>query len=54
MCIRDSIGISNVNQRIKLIYGAAYGVSIRSIRGAGTEIRVQLPARDVEEMKRYV
>ena len=48
------IGISNVNQRIKLIYGAAYGVSIRSTRGAGTEIRVQLPARDVEEMKRYV
>ena len=48
------IGISNVNQRIKLIYGAAYGVSIRSIRGAGTEIRVQLPARSVEEMKRYV
>lgn len=48
------IGISNVNQRIKLIYGTAYGVSIRSIRGAGTEIRVQIPARDVEEMKRYV
>ena len=48
------IGISNVNQRIKLIYGEAYGVSIQSTRGAGTEIRVQIPARSVEEMKRYV
>lgn len=48
------IGISNVNQRIKLIYGEDYGVSVRSTLGTGTEIRVQIPAKSVEEMKRYV
>ena len=37
------IGVRNVNERIKLIYGEAYGVSISSERGEGTKVRIVLP-----------
>ncbi|MGG6311480.1 sensor histidine kinase [Paenibacillus macerans] len=37
------IGIQNVNNRIKLLYGEAYGVHISSTKGEGTKIRIVLP-----------
>lgn len=37
-------GIRNVNQRIKLYYGAAYGVSIFSRLGIGTTVSIRIPA----------
>jgi len=37
------IGISNVNKRIKLIYGERYGVKIKSQVGTGTEIEISMP-----------
>lgn len=37
------IGIRNVNDRIKLLYGDPYGVHIESKIGEGTKIRIVLP-----------
>jgi len=39
----SSIGIENVNQRIRLLYGTEYGVSIHSVMGRGTTITLRLP-----------
>ncbi|KRF06795.1 hypothetical protein ASG89_18250 [Paenibacillus sp. Soil766] len=38
-----SIGIANVNKRIKLIYGSQYGVDIESQGNKGTKITITLP-----------
>ncbi|MNI20962.1 Sensor histidine kinase YehU [compost metagenome] len=45
-------GVKNVNERIKLRYGDDYGVTIASFFGAGTTVRLLLPAgmKDNEEM----
>lgn len=37
------IGIKNVNDRIKMIYGDTYGLQISSIEGYGTQITIRLP-----------
>lgn len=37
------IGIQNVDNRIKLLYGEPYGVHISSTKGEGTKIRIVLP-----------
>lgn len=39
----SGIGIKNVNERIKLIYGNDYGIEIKSELGKGTEIIILLP-----------
>lgn len=38
-----SIGLKNVHRRIRMLYGEAYGVTIRSEIGAGTMIAVRIP-----------
>lgn len=40
---KERIGISNVNNRIKLIYGEKYGVKIYSKLNSGTHIYIYLP-----------
>lgn len=42
--LSGSIGVKNVNQRIKLYYGNAYGVSIASTPLQGTIVSLTLPA----------
>jgi len=42
---RRGYGIRNVDERIKLHYGKAYGVAITSRPGAGTQVRIVIPAR---------
>ncbi|WP_438432150.1 cache domain-containing sensor histidine kinase [Gorillibacterium sp. sgz500922] len=37
-------GLKNVEERIKLRYGPDYGIAIRSLYGAGTAVRLLLPA----------
>ncbi|CAM4413937.1 two-component system sensor histidine kinase YesM [Paenibacillus endophyticus] len=37
------IGLKNVNERIKLHYGNAYGLKVTSERGTGTVVMLQLP-----------
>lgn len=39
----NSIGLQNVQARIKLLYGDAYGLKINSIDGMGTAVKVILP-----------
>ena len=39
----DSYGLYNVNERIRLNFGEAYGLSIESIYGEGTVVKVKLP-----------
>lgn len=40
---RSGIAISNVNQRIALMFGEEYGVSISSTPGVGTDVTLTLP-----------
>ena len=37
------IGLFNVDQRLKLKYGEAFGLDIKSIEGIGTEVMIKLP-----------
>lgn len=38
-----SIGLKNVNDRIRLYHGHRYGLRIRSIPGVGTVVRIVIP-----------
>jgi two-component system sensor histidine kinase YesM len=40
----SGIGVKNVNERIKLLYGETYGVEITSTLGKGTKVRIRLPS----------
>ena len=39
-------GIHNVQERIRLHYGEAYGASVESRKGEGTTVTVRLPLLD--------
>lgn len=39
----DSIGLANVNSRIRLFYGPEYGISISSVPDGGTEVTINIP-----------
>ena len=39
----EHIGLKNVNQRIKLYYGNAYGISVESMPGRGSSFTLTLP-----------
>lgn len=41
---KDFYGLYNVNERIRMIFGSDYGLSINSTYGAGTEVTIRLPA----------
>ena len=45
----ESIGLVNVNQRIRLFYGESYGLQISSAPGKGTRIEILLPLRNHSE-----
>lgn len=42
---KESIGLYNINQRVKLCYGAEYGMTIDSERERGTVITLHLPEK---------
>lgn len=46
-----SIGVANVNERIKLICGAEYGINISSQTDMGTKVEIILPIIDEEVEK---
>ena len=50
----SSIGLSNVYQRNCILFGDAYGLTLTSQLGKGTQVEVSLPVMSKEEMKRYV
>jgi two-component system LytT family sensor kinase len=39
----EGIGISNVHERLKILYGADFVMQIRSREGEGTKIRIEVP-----------
>lgn len=41
--LQGGVGLSNVNDRIKLMYGEKYGLDIQSIRKVGTDVMVLIP-----------
>lgn len=45
----SGIGVNNVDDRLKLIYGEAYGIDVKSEEGRGTAITILLPAKFKEE-----
>lgn len=46
------IGIKNVHDRIRLIFGNDYGVSISSAKDRGTTVNIRIPALLKEDMKK--
>lgn len=44
-----SIGLTNVNKRIKMFHGDSYGLSFSSKPGKGTKVRITLPKNVSEE-----
>lgn len=44
----ESIGLSNVNLRLSMMYGSEYGLEIQSTYGIGTEVMLKIPASDKE------
>ncbi|WP_026508276.1 sensor histidine kinase [Butyrivibrio sp. MC2013] len=43
---RDKTGISNTDQRIRLLCGEAYGINIRSNKGEGTDVMIKIPSKE--------
>ena len=39
----DGIGISNVHERLRVLYGNDFRLQITSRQGAGTLIRIEIP-----------
>lgn len=46
-----SIGLWNVNRRIKLLYGEKYGITIYSTQGRGTTVELFFPIRSLDGAK---
>ena len=46
---KDIYGLYNVNERIRLNFGEAYGISIKSEYGEGTVVSVLVPYVESEE-----
>ena len=51
---REGYGIFNVNERIRLHFGAQYGLTLESEWGKGTVASVKLPCIPLEEVEKYV
>lgn len=46
---QDSIGLRNVNRRLKIRYGESHGLVIESVPGGGTRICVWIPMTENAE-----
>ena len=46
---RTHIGIVNVNQRIRIRFGEAYGVNFSSTFGKGTRVEIRMPLIRLEK-----
>jgi two-component system, sensor histidine kinase YesM len=48
----NNIGLRNINQRLKLIYGAEFGIDIESIQGQWTRVSLVIPTQKLDVYKR--
>lgn len=44
---KDFYGLFNINERIRLYYGADYGIQIQSRFQIGTEVEIRIPIREI-------
>ena len=44
-----NIGLSNLNSRIKMLYGINYGVDIQSVYGCYTKVKVTIPKKNLKD-----
>ncbi|HOJ09870.1 MAG TPA: histidine kinase [Clostridiales bacterium] len=51
--LEGQIGVKNIHNRIRLLYGDEYGASIESVRGEWTKVVLSLPYEN-EEVDKYV
>lgn len=51
---QESIGIYNVNSRLKIVYGPFYGLTVDSQEGQGTIVTVRIKALKKKELAKYV
>ena len=42
-------GLANVNERIRMNFGAEYGMTIESEKGVGTKVSIIIPAVKLDE-----
>lgn len=49
----NSIGIYNINARMKMLYGEVYGVHVESTYGEGTCVTLRIPRMRVEEVEAW-
>ncbi len=49
-----SIGLANINERIKITFGLKYGIDISSEDGKGTKTTLRIAAKTKEELTEYV
>ena len=47
-----SIGLYNINQRMKLHYGEGYRLHVNSEQGKGTRVRLMIPMEMMENVRR--
>lgn len=50
---RNSVGVLNVHERIRLYYGKEYGLTFESIRDVGTKVEIHLPYTKGEAGETY-
>ncbi len=51
---RAHFGLYNIHRRLQLRYGAQAGVSIRSIQGEGTTLKIKIPLDEGVELNNFV
>ena len=49
-----NIGLSNVHQRIRILFGEGYGLSVSARKNHGTTVEIKMPAMSKEELSRHV
>lgn len=47
----SGFGLANVNERIRMNFGMEYGMTIDSVLGEGTTVRIVIPAEYMEQIK---
>ncbi len=48
---KTSIGLVNVNDRLKLTYGRDFGIRVGSVPGSGTRVELTLPGRSEQDVQ---
>jgi two-component system LytT family sensor kinase len=39
----DHVGLANVDERLRTVFGSAYGLTVETAPGAGTKVTVRAP-----------